>query len=88
MQHFPNGSEVSIALIVSDSTSFVGARRQNDSVVCVENRIAAFEIGPVTKTVTATMLARLVYEGGVAWMHRSRSSSRSGSGKVRSTERK
>jgi CubicO group peptidase (beta-lactamase class C family) len=65
MQHFPSGSEVSIALLVGDSTSFVGARRRNDSVVCVENRDAVFEIGSVTKTVTATMLAKLVYDSVV-----------------------
>ena len=65
MQHFPNGSEVSIALIVGDSTSFVGTRRQNDSVICAVNQNAVFEIGSVTKTVTATMLAKLVYDGVV-----------------------
>ena len=63
MQHFPNGSEVSIALLVGDSTSFIGVKRQNDSVLCVENRAGVFEIGSVTKTVTATMLAKLVYDG-------------------------
>ena len=65
MQHFPNGSEVSIALLVDDSTSFIGIRRQNDSVISVENRTGIFEIGSVTKTVTATILAKLVYEGAV-----------------------
>jgi CubicO group peptidase (beta-lactamase class C family) len=65
MQHFPNGSEVSVALLVGDSTLFAGARRRNDSVICVENRNAIFEIGSVTKTVTATILAKLAYDGVV-----------------------
>ncbi|MCK6562965.1 beta-lactamase family protein [candidate division KSB1 bacterium] len=65
MQHFPNGSEASIALLVGDSTSFIGVSRQNDSVSCVENRTGVFEIGSITKTVTATMLAKLVYDGVV-----------------------
>ncbi|MBM4159633.1 MAG: beta-lactamase family protein [Ignavibacteria bacterium] len=63
MQHFPNESEVSIALLVGDSTSFIGVKRHNDSVICVENRTGIFEVGSVTKTVTATMLAKLVYHG-------------------------
>jgi CubicO group peptidase (beta-lactamase class C family) len=65
MQHFPNGSEVSIALLVGDSTTFIGVKRQNDSVISVENRTGIFEIGSVTKTVTATILAKLAYEGAV-----------------------
>ncbi len=65
MQHFPNGSEVSIALLVGDSTTFIGVKRQNDSVISVENRTGIFEIGSVTKTVTATILAKLAYEGVV-----------------------
>ena len=65
MQHFPNGSELSVALLLGDSTTFVGIKRINDSVICVENRTSVFEIGSVTKTVTATMLAKLVYDGVV-----------------------
>jgi len=65
MQHFPNGSEMSIALLVGDSTTFIGIKRQNDSVISVENRTDIFEIGSVTKTVTATILAKLAYEGAV-----------------------
>jgi len=63
MQLFPNSSEVSVALIDGDSTTFFGARRRNDSVICVDNRAEAFEIGSVTKTFTATILAKLVYDG-------------------------
>lgn len=66
MQSFPNGTEIAIALLVGDSITFTGARRRNDSVICVENRNAVFEIGSVTKTVTATMLAKLVYDGVVS----------------------
>jgi len=65
MQSFPNGSEVSIALIDGDSTAFVGAQRRNDTVTAVDNRSATFEIGSVSKTVTATILAKLAYEGTV-----------------------
>ncbi|MFH1118323.1 MAG: serine hydrolase domain-containing protein [Bacteroidota bacterium] len=63
MQHFPNRSEIAIGLIKGKSEQFFGIRRQNDSLVYVENRKMAFEIGSITKTFTATMLAKLVYEG-------------------------
>jgi CubicO group peptidase (beta-lactamase class C family) len=65
MQHFPNESQISVALLLRDSTCFIGAERQNDTLKCVENRNGIFEIGSVTKTFTATMLAKLVYEGAV-----------------------
>ena len=63
MQFFPVESELSIAFLAGDSTWFAGARRQIDSVICIENRASVFEIGSVTKTFTATMLAKLAYEG-------------------------
>ncbi len=64
-KHFPNGTELAIAFIVGDSNRYYGIRRRNDSLLYVENRAAIFEIGSVTKTFTATMLAKLVYEGRV-----------------------
>jgi CubicO group peptidase (beta-lactamase class C family) len=62
---FPNGTELAVAFITGDSAKYVGVRRQNDSLIYVENRDKAFEIGSVTKTITATILAKLVYEGKV-----------------------
>lgn len=65
MQHFPNGSECSIALIEGGSTIFGGVARRNDTVSWIDNSGRAFEIGSVTKTITATILAKLAYEGRV-----------------------
>lgn len=65
MQGFPNGSEVSIAMLMGDSTSFFGVVRRNDSLICIDNRAGIFEIGSVTKTFTATILAKMVRDGTV-----------------------
>lgn len=63
MKLFPNGTEIAVGLIKGEEDQFFGIRRQNDSLVYVENRNMAFEIGSITKTFTATMLAKLVHEG-------------------------
>ncbi|MGA9116677.1 MAG: serine hydrolase domain-containing protein [Bacteroidota bacterium] len=65
MQYFPNETQLAIGLIIGDSIRYVGVKRQNDSLVYVQNSCSAFEIGSVTKTLTATMLAKLVYDGEV-----------------------
>jgi CubicO group peptidase (beta-lactamase class C family) len=65
MQYFPNETQLAIGLIIGDSIRYVGVNRQNDSLVYVQNSCSAFEIGSVTKTLTATMLAKLVYDGKV-----------------------
>ncbi len=64
-QHFPNETEMAIAFVVGDSDKYFGIKRRNDSLVYIENSKSIFEIGSITKTFTATMLAKLVYEGKV-----------------------
>jgi CubicO group peptidase (beta-lactamase class C family) len=64
-QNFPNETELALAFITNSSQRFVGIRRHNDSLIYVENSDKVFEIGSVTKTFTATMLAKLVYQGQV-----------------------
>jgi CubicO group peptidase (beta-lactamase class C family) len=64
-QYFPNGTQLSICLITSDSEKYVGIQRRNDSLVYIDNSDSAFEVGSITKTFTAVMLAKLVYEGKV-----------------------
>jgi len=66
VQHFPNETELSIAFIVGNSEKYVGIKRRNDSLVYVRNSRQIFEIGSITKTFTATMLAKLVYDGKVS----------------------
>ncbi len=65
LQHRPNGTQISLCIIVRDSERYAGILRRNDSLLYVGNSDSIFEIGSITKTFTGTMLARLVYEGKV-----------------------
>ncbi len=58
--HFPNETEISIALMDGDSVKYIGLKRQNDSLVFVENREKVFDIGSITKTFTGIALAKMV----------------------------
>ncbi len=62
VQHFPNETQLAMGFIVGDSVRYVGIVRRNDSLAYIENSKLAFEIGSITKTFTATMLAKLVYD--------------------------
>ncbi len=64
-RYFPNGTQLSLCIIVGDSDNFVGVERRNDSLVYIDNRDSIFEIGSITKTFTGTMLAKYVYDGRV-----------------------
>ncbi len=64
-KNYPNGTEIAIAFVIGDSVRYYGIQRRNDSLVYVKNYMSAFEIGSITKTFTATMLAELVYSGKV-----------------------
>jgi CubicO group peptidase (beta-lactamase class C family) len=65
MRDFPNGSQLSLCLLSGDFEKYVGVLRRNDSLVYVANRDSAFEIGSITKTFTAALLAKLVLDGRV-----------------------
>lgn len=64
-KHFPNETEIAIALIQGTSVKYIGVKRENDSLKYVINSNKIFEIGSITKTITATMLAELVFNGKV-----------------------
>jgi len=63
MQHFPNQSQFALGFISGDSQSFAGVLRRHDSLVYIQNKDMAFEIGSISKTFTAAILAKLIDDG-------------------------
>lgn len=59
---FPDNTEFSIALITDGEVRFVGAKRQNNRVITINNYQSAFEIGSLSKVFTATLLSNFVIE--------------------------
>ena len=60
---FPNGAEISMAALVEDTISYLGIRREGDSLVVFDNQHRIYEIGSVSKVLTSAMAARLANEG-------------------------
>lgn len=56
----PNNSQISIAVIQNEKTSYYGILKVNDSIKPTENQNKIFEIGSITKVFTSTVLASLV----------------------------
>ncbi|HEY0055280.1 MAG TPA: serine hydrolase domain-containing protein [Pedobacter sp.] len=56
----PDGTEVSMALINNKSINFIGLNKQKSRIIEVDNKDCAFEIGSITKTFTANILAQMV----------------------------
>jgi CubicO group peptidase (beta-lactamase class C family) len=59
---FPNGTQVSIAIIENGIPKFYGIKRENDSILSFDNHQNVFEIGSITKVFTSTLLADFVIE--------------------------
>jgi CubicO group peptidase (beta-lactamase class C family) len=64
-QHYPNGTQLSICILVDSEEKYVGIERRNDSLVYIDNSNRTFEIGSITKPFTGIMLAKLVYDGKI-----------------------
>jgi CubicO group peptidase (beta-lactamase class C family) len=60
---FPNNTELAIAMIENGETRFFGIKRVNDTIITIENKNHIFEIGSISKVLTATLLAHFVNEG-------------------------
>ena len=65
-QHFPNGTQLSICIVLGDTEKYIGIERRNDSLIYINNCDSVFEIGSITKTFTGTMLAKLILDGKVS----------------------
>jgi CubicO group peptidase (beta-lactamase class C family) len=63
--HFPDNTQLSIALIENTHADFLGIILNNDSLRCVENKDSVFEIGSLTKLFTSAMLASLLKDGKI-----------------------
>ena len=57
---FPNGTQISIAIIENGDVIFFGAKRENDTTVITDNYNSAFEIGSISKVFTGTLLSNYV----------------------------
>ena len=60
---FPNNAQVAIAIIKDGQTTYFGLKRINDTLIVIQNRDSAFEIGSITKVFTATILANFAIKG-------------------------
>ena len=61
----PHNSQLAVAIINKDTVSYYGAMNLNGTIEVIENYNRIFEIGSITKVMTSTILANLVYEGKI-----------------------
>lgn len=59
-ENLPNNTQVSIAILTDSGTVFVGVISRNDTILSVQNHDVHFEVGAITKVMTAALLADFV----------------------------
>ena len=59
---FPNNSQLSIAIIENNKTSYYGIIKTNDTIKPINNQNKVFEIGSITKVFTSSILASFVVD--------------------------
>ena len=57
---------MAIAFVNSENVSYYGAIKENGEIKQIDNHKSVFEIGSITKVMTSTILANLVYKGKIA----------------------
>ncbi len=60
---FPNGAEISMAAVQNGEITYLGVRREHDSLVLIDNQHRVYEIGSISKVLTSAMAAQLANEG-------------------------
>lgn len=63
LNKFPVKTQFSIALVDNENVTYLGFIKQKEGITSVQNQNDVFEIGSITKTFTATVLAQLVMDG-------------------------
>jgi len=58
--NFPNNTQLSIAIIDGDKTTFLGIMRDSDELLTTTNKNSIFEIGSISKVFTSLLLAKQV----------------------------
>lgn len=59
-KHFPDNTQISIAIIENDKPKFFGVQRINDTLIQIDNHQDIFEIGSISKVFTSTLLAQFI----------------------------
>jgi CubicO group peptidase (beta-lactamase class C family) len=57
---FPNNTQLAIAIINDGRANYYGIKRDNDTIITIDNQEGIFEIGSISKVFTATLLADMV----------------------------
>lgn len=63
---FPNNTQLSIALIDGEETTFIGVKRSKDRLEMIDNKEAIFEIGSVSKVFTSILFSNQLAQGNMA----------------------
>lgn len=59
---FPNNTQLSIALIDGDKTTYIGVIRDEDELKISDNKDGIFEIGSISKVFTSVLLSKKIME--------------------------
>jgi len=55
---FPNNTQLSIALIDGDKTTYIGIKRDHDELLTTRNEEAVFEVGSISKVFTSILFSK------------------------------